>query len=520
MSPEQIAHALRTDPIRFGKWLWPHVSFYDKQIQAIESLQTNDETMVPAGNMLGKDFMAGFLVVHFFLTRHPCRVVTTSAKDDHLRVLWGEIGRFIQSSRLPLDARQGGPLLLRHHDIRKYVKGQLCPLSYVTGLVASPDSIAAMQGHHIAKTGDGIPRTLFVSDESSSVRDEYYKMASTWANRKLIIGNPWPCENFFKKGVKEGDLASHIPGRFYRKVIRIRAEDSPNVRYALAEIRAGRKPSGRMLLPGVKDYDEYVKNRATWDKIQQCVSLDGEFYEGAELLLFPPEWLNLAERRHVLLRGQPRKARAIGCDPGEGGASSCWSVVDEYGLIKLVSMKTPDTNVIPNTSIALMNEFDVPPERFGFDRGGGGKQHADRLRDMGYSVRTVAFGETMVLDPTRRLRMVEEKKENREKRYAYVNRRAQMYGELSLAMDPDLEGAPRFALPPEYAELRRQLAPLPKLYDPEGRMKMLPKNPRSPDSDEMTLNKLLGCSPDEADSLVVAYHVMTHEDTVIVAGAI
>jgi len=75
------------DPLAFQREFWPDVQLYDKQIEILYSLRDNDETFVPAGNMLGKDFIAGYAVLWFFLTRHPCRIVTTSAKDDHLRVL-------------------------------------------------------------------------------------------------------------------------------------------------------------------------------------------------------------------------------------------------------------------------------------------------------------------------------------------------------------------------------------------------------------------------------------------------
>jgi len=215
------------DPLKMIGVLWPHVKLYREQQEIIYSVEDNDETYVPAGNMLGKDFTAGLVVLTYFLRRRPvyevklsdgsvqerggCRIVTTSATGDHLMVLWGEINRFIQSAKYPLDHKNGGPLLINYQHLRKVYtngpkKGQMCPLSYVTSLVASPDSIAAMQGHHIANVGDGVPRTLFVADEASSVPDGYYEKARTWANRMLIIGNTWPCSNFFYRGVKAGDL--------------------------------------------------------------------------------------------------------------------------------------------------------------------------------------------------------------------------------------------------------------------------------------------------------------------------
>lgn len=201
----------QVDPITLAKALWPDVKFYDKQIDIIYSVWNNDETVVPAGNMLGKDFVAGRIIPLFFLTRQPCRIVTTSATEGHLRVLWGEIKQAIQESVVALERAKGGPWTCTHNKITKIYKGQECPLSYVIGMVASQDSIAAMQGHHVANRGDGIPRSLFVSDESSSVPNEYFKMARTWANRMLIFGNTWDCSNYFYEAV-EGTPDGRDPG--------------------------------------------------------------------------------------------------------------------------------------------------------------------------------------------------------------------------------------------------------------------------------------------------------------------
>jgi hypothetical protein len=94
-----------------------------------------------------------------------------------------------------------------------------------------------------------------------------------------------------------------------------------------------------------------------------------------------------------------------------------------------------------------------------------------------------------------------------------------MYHEASMLFDPtgNLAG---FGLPAEYDELRRQLCPMPKLTDEEGRLRMLPKNKRSSTSREQTLVELIGNSPDEADAFVLAVHGMLHKKTVTRAGAI
>ncbi|MGL6095356.1 MAG: hypothetical protein ACRC7O_06100 [Fimbriiglobus sp.] len=527
---------LSADMLELAADLWPGAYLYDKQRQIVRSVEDDDETVVVAGNMLGKDFTAGLVTVLFFLTRNPCRVVTTSAKDDHLRVLWGEIGRWVRTSRVPLLFKDGGCLVLNHQEIRKVVNGAVCPLSYVKGMVASPSTEAAMQGHHVANTGDGVPRTMFVCDESSSVEHGYKKMIDTWARRKLIFGNPWPCDNFFRHAVdgKRGtnDKGGNIPrgeangGGYYRRVIRIRAEDSPNVKLGLAEVRLYGKASNAVIVPGVKDYAEYVKNRLLWDKVQQTVSLDARFYEGDDVLMFPAAWLDAAVSKGRELARSPqdqagkRKAKGVGVDPAEGGDRTAMAACDDLGVIEVVSEKTPDTSVIPRKVLAFMQRHDCPADRVCIDRGGGGKQHADALRSIGYAVRTVGFGEAVTLDPKRGPHRFAAKFEQREDRYVYVNRRAELYGELRLALDPAGEYG-GWSLPPGCVNLLAELAPVPLAYDAEGRLRLLPKSKSaSSNPHEKTLTELIGHSPDEADAVALALHAMRTKSDRSVAGAV
>lgn len=41
------------NPSTLSKLLWPDVRFYRQQREIIQSVDDNDETFVPAGNMLG-----------------------------------------------------------------------------------------------------------------------------------------------------------------------------------------------------------------------------------------------------------------------------------------------------------------------------------------------------------------------------------------------------------------------------------------------------------------------------------
>ena len=534
------------NPLRLAKILWPHVTFYREQKLIIQSVWEDDETVVPAGNMLGKDFVAAFICLTFFITRTPCRVVTTSAKDDHLRVLWGEIGRFITSAKYPLTVDRGGPLIVNHHEIRRVIKGEKDNISYLVGMVASPDKIAAMQGHHanpagVEEANDGMPRTLFMSDESSSVPDAYYTMASTWAHRKLIIGNTWPCENFFKRAVKGrpgtldkgGDLPRPSGKGHYRKIIRIKAEDSPNVRLGLAQKARGIEPTNEVLVPGVKSYNEYVKNRMIWDAMQQCVSLDADWWEGADEKMFPADWLDLSAMVAARLGyGRTGGRRTMGVDSAMGGDSTSWCIGDDRGMLELVSLKTPDTAIIVPKTLEMMHSWGVLPENVLFDAGGGGKPHADRLRQMGYAVRIIAFGSAPIEQVhMRRMRSSIERREDYETRVIYKNRRAQMYGELRDAMNPALLGDEEevYALPGDLMDrprgdggpgLRAQLAPIPLLYNGEGQLYLPPKKrkPGLKTTNEVCLEDLIGCSPDESDALALMYFGQVSESHTFVVG--
>lgn len=339
----------------------------------------------------------------------------------------------------------------------------------------------------------------------------------------------------------------------YRRVIHIAAEDSPNVKLGLWEREQGREPSGRMVLEGVLPWDVYCQRRATWDKVRQCIGLDGRFYRGAEVLMYPPTWLNRAEEiaRRLDESRIVRIARGVGVDTGEGVADTVWTAVDEFGLIAQRSRKTPNTASIKGETVAFLTEHQCPPERCCFDRGGGGLQVADELREMGYPVRTVPFGETLSLEPQRHKTQFGQRVEIKEERYSYKNRRAQMAHAIRLLIEPreggeEMEGIPvngaggssfsqrgaradgfalgktpqGFGIPARFVELRRQMAPIPLLYDGEGRIWLPPKHRKEGESkDKKTLQDMLGCSPDEWDSFMLAVHAMQSRPARAEAGA-
>jgi hypothetical protein len=189
-------------PLALAELLWPEVRFYREQRDIIRSVEENDETYVVAGNQLGKDFVTGFICVTKFLRclalGRTCRIVTTSVAEHHLTVLWGEIGRFVTTAKYPLLAKHGGPLVMNYMELRRANEASAKnPLNYCVGRVSAKGE--GLAGHHAEET-------LFIADEASGIDDLCYSMAQGWAKRMLFIGNPNECQNFFRKGVKAGDL--------------------------------------------------------------------------------------------------------------------------------------------------------------------------------------------------------------------------------------------------------------------------------------------------------------------------
>lgn len=294
----------------------------------------------------------------------------------------------------------------------------------------------------------------------------------------------------------------------------------------MAEKTQGKEPSNTIIIPGVLPYQDYKKRRATWDPIRQKIGLDAEFHSGTDVLLFPSEWLNRAQLIHETIyhSGINRVAKAIGIDPAEGGDKTVMVVIDELGIIDLISKKTPNTSVITAEAIALMNRYDVQPEKVCFDRGGGGKEHADRLRTQGYKVSTVAFGEAVTTPSRKGTVSAGNRYDSVERKYTYKNRRAEMYGMLHMLLDPSLNET-GFGLPLNtYPELRKQLAPIPLTYDEEGRLELLPKRKKNSKTllegkSNKSLTDLIGNSPDEADALVLAVYALLGKIKKPVVGA-
>jgi len=517
------------DPVKFTSLCWPDIKLYEKQKEVLYSLRDNIETFVHAANEVGKDFIAGLACVWFFASRTPCRIVTSSSGETQLKsILWGEINERLQTSRFefPFDVKDLAIYKLN-------ADGKRCPRSYIIGHVTKV--VENFQGHHLPHDK---PRVLAIFDEASGIKDPFYEAAESWAHRKLVIGNPLNTTNFFYRCCKRGNIDDPAKsGGFLRNVIHIDGKDSPNYKLGKILDEAGADRPFPAIIPGVLSYDEYVRREHVWDHVKAHMRLSGHFYEGEGALLFPPDWLDFAEEIYDILNpngydsqekykinGFKRTALGMGVDTGAGRDLSCWTVVDERGVIEQEARVTANTMEIPAFTLEMMRRHNLKGHQVVFDAGGGGKQISDRLIEQGYNVRAISFGGSPTPERSKRRLTTAEKRDDDQIRQVYKNKRAELYGVCSELMDPDLckeYERPMFSISKELYHLRQELAIMPKEYDSEGKMFLPPKErpPGNKNPDLLVIKELLGRSPDRADSLVLATYAMVESAAPRVAGA-
>lgn len=484
------------DPLSFISHFWPELRVYDRQAELLESVRDNDETYCHAAHETGKTKAAALAAIWMFCTRFPARVVTSSSSNTQLAgVLWAEIGQHVRTARYDL----GVEIQTLKIQVIDPARQRPYEEHYCIGLVTN--KVENFQGHHLPADED-LPRVLFIFDEASGIPDEFYDAAMTQAHRLLAISNPLSSSGWFFRHCKGGNIPHPTrEGCFARRVFHISGDDSPNVKVGRWWGEHKREGSPPREIPGVMSWERYLHYQATLDPVKKTIRLYGEFYEGAEYLMFPPDWFDRAEELWETIRQLERGPFFLGVDVAEGGRDlSCWAVIDRYGLVDIEAMSTPDTAVIPTITIAKMHKYKIPARHVCFDRGAGGKQYADGMRRQGYAVRAVGFGE------------------GARQSKVYANRRCEMYGRFRETMNPqrwtmvqDLEGNESwsrcFAIPPGQYDLRGEFTVLPMNYDEKGRLWLPPKR-KVKNSKEQTLDEMIGRSPDRADAVVLANWAM------------
>ena len=332
------------DPVGFAYEILRVKFLTKKQIQILESVRDNRVTNVPAGYGVGKTFLAGAILVIWWVFAVGGVAVTTAPTERQVEtLLWGEVRKMF--------------------DVRKWILGgdrihtrlNLSQFAYAYGFTARAYSEDDASGIH-----DKL--LLAIVDEANGVSKEIDNAFKGWIagadNRGLRIGNP----------TKDGTPFSSACAT---SAIPISCFDHPNVTWAYGPDREMLKKVAKAIM----DEDGKVKERRDWpgwcqteDLVPGAVSVEWiediradpdsgpgtPYWEGRVLGLFPSDsstslvprsWFKAARERFDADPSRWEKEAlempwAHGVDVGDGVDDHCMGSRRGDVLLQIVVKKT------------------------------------------------------------------------------------------------------------------------------------------------------------------------------------
>lgn len=165
------------DPVEFIHDVL-EIALWKKQVEIVESVLVNRNTIISAGHSVGKSYMIAALVC-YWLTKFPDSIVVTLAPvyNQVQNIIW----RYIR-------------YMGRNHDLPGEIldtpRWNISELNYAIGLSpkkTSQEDMTAMQGYHA-------PKLLVIMDEAPGMNRLMFEavknLATSSGNRIVAIGNP------------------------------------------------------------------------------------------------------------------------------------------------------------------------------------------------------------------------------------------------------------------------------------------------------------------------------------------
>jgi len=252
----------RCEPLEFIRRLWPGIKVWRKQREIAESVARNYGTIVHSAIETGKGWIAARLIIWFYATRFPCKVIGTSITQPQLRdSLWGEIDAALRepvAGGEVIARADGDPMTVRellgidvvHMELRRLDEhGRPHANDWVRLRVAK--DVEGMHGIHLGPLPDGGPTVLAVLDETSGVSDKFCEGLEGQAHRMLILGNPLHLAGYFARKIRAGDEPDRLcSDRLRWKVIHIDGARTPNVSSCRTRLSSRMRTSGMLTTAG------------------------------------------------------------------------------------------------------------------------------------------------------------------------------------------------------------------------------------------------------------------------------
>jgi phage terminase large subunit len=359
-----LADVIR-DPVRFchgllRQDLWP------LQEAILRAVASRSRVAVKACHASGKTFVAAVAVL-WFVTRYRDGIVVTTAPTwtQVEKLLWGEIHRAVQSSRIAFPQ-------LSKTELR------IGPGNYALGL--STNEGVRFQGFH--------GRVLIVVDEAPGVKAEIWEaiegIRAGGDVRVLALGNPTIAGGPF--------YDAFTANRDGWCTFTISAFDSPNLDgVSLDELLTLADPElDRCLRPYLvtrrwvrEKYAEWGPGHPLWE-----ARVLGQFPTQAEDALISLAWLEEAARRPAVDRGGSLTAGLDVAGPGED--ETVLVIAEGEGIVGQHAWADQDPR---GAVIAALAPYRQRLEVVNVDAAGIGYYLAKHLQDLGFPVRAVNVGE-------------------------------------------------------------------------------------------------------------------------------
>lgn len=333
---------------------------WSKQVEIMNSVRDNPNTIVISANAQGKSWVSAAIVLWFLFTHKGSLVATTAPTFRQImNVLWAEISKMYYGARIPL----GGELTTGKLMVDEKEKW------FALGIPASEE--VRFQGLHAEEI-------LVIFDEAAGIPPEIYTAASgnltSDKSRWLLIGNPTSPTGMFYEYSKNPNWNK----------ITLNALESPAIQF----------PEKYPFLASKKWCMERAAEWGTSSPMYQARVL-GEFPVEGDDTLIPLKWLDDAVKRYMEKSGKDllvSEHMYIGLDVAAMGNDK--TVCATYQPNKILPLKKAQgkelstvKHLVQGEAIAAGNKLmQITTD----DTGLGGGPTSD-LRAMGYPVLGVNF---------------------------------------------------------------------------------------------------------------------------------
>ena len=424
----------KDDPARFAEVFLGRDGkrgYWSRQREICRSVVEVHTTVVPAGNAVGKSYVASGIAL-WALYRQPGTLVFTSAPSQTqlVEVLWKEMRRAHTQARIPL----GG----------KFVGGSPIKLDCGEGWQAIghvSNTVERMSGHHAE-------HLFAIIDEASGAPDAVFEAVNSLSpSRLLLIGNPLrPEGRFFELCERAKEGAKNI------RMIRVPSTESP-------DIDLDRSPRGMADRGFLETNREAYGESSLWWLSHVLALFPGQ----SDDTLLLRDWLELAGRSIWTPAGPMRLAIDLAIGNGQGDLSVLL-VRDDNGIRHLEWSRSWPFEETARRAAGLVERFKIKPYLVTFDAGGIGADFGNRLATAGVPNATPYLGGKT--GPK------------------FANLRTAAAWAVRLRLDPNhwvTRGGIRapqapFCIPPEWlAVMRQELEGLRYTHDNLGRVALEPK---------------------------------------------